>query len=616
MLALQSGAATKSYEERRPNAVDLRFPNITLCLEGHVVKNYLLDAPPSCDELSATTTTQFTADVFAPPPSQYNVKAVSCSLITMKTYYTYWFFWSKTQTDGPVTTSPATSVSECKRWEKQMLVKDIGRLSQIAPGSTTFETNNVPQPSYYWTKEVTVVTRNARLTTTLISFDLTTGMAQHPFDSLLTCEPERGYCSSSTSMYTFAPLSLSCLETQKPLASNTTIFLHEFRDHHLFQTPKIDLAFTSLIQCPERVRRCYLQYKTVRCTTTHFVVASTDDDAIKLNLTPFSNSLKTTRTRDRSALILAQTISGLAVNLDYEIALLREEQLRLQCRNTRIMLTNLRATQLVNPSAVLSTILNRPAYATMGSSTLQEISCMSVSAILKPSLWVGNRLASRPIFLVNYANTTREAQWTTGEYLRWDLRDFMPQHPGFMIFRIQDRDFVFLNGTLKERHLPKIETLSLPNSDIQLPATASDPAFLAQFFHDTAPPFGLDYLHQALNALASINTAQLTSQGIDENELLTFQNTPVTHDQQTTVLSQIGGLFGRNEPIWTLVFRWLSYFWANLATLLALVTIATATCRLMRRVGQRAEGGRPHARAPCVQERTETATNPRMESDL
>ena len=570
--------------------MDLRFPNVTLCLEGHVVKNYLLDNPPSCEDLSATQTTQFTADVFAPPPSQYDVKAVSCSLITMTTRYTYWFFGSKTQTKGPVVTSSARSVMDCHRWKKQLFVKGIGRLRRITPDSTTFMTNNAPRPIYSWPTEVTVTTRNARLTDTLISFDLTTGAAQHPFDPRLNCEPERGYCYSSTSMYTFTPLSLSCLETQKPLVTNTTIFLHEFRDRHLFQTPKIDLAFTSLIQCPEHVRKCYSHYRTVRCTTTHFVVASVDDNAVKLNLTPFSKSLKTARTRDRSALVLAQTISGLAGNLDYEIALLREEQLRLQCRNTRIMLTNLRATQLVNPSAVLTTILNRPAYATMGSSTLQEISCMRVSAVLKPSLWVGNRLASRPIFLVEYANTTREAQWTTGEYLRWDLRDFMPKHPGFMIFRIQNRNFVFLNGTLKERHLPKIETLSLPNSNVEIPRADPDPAFLAQFFHDTAPPLGLDYLHQALNALASINTAQLISQGADEEELLTFQNTPVTHDQQTTVLSRIGGLFGQSESIWTTVPRWLSYFWATLATLLTLTTVAAATCRLIRRADRKTEG--------------------------
>ena len=114
---------------------------------------------------------------------------------------------------------------------------------------------------------------------------------------------------------------------------------------------------------------------------------------------------------------MSQSMISLSLNMENTFRTLRDEMLRLHCQNARVQITNLRATQYVNPSAALSVILNKPAYATMGSSTLQEITCVKVSATLKPSLWVGDRLASRPIFHVEFQDSTRQAQLTRGGHL-------------------------------------------------------------------------------------------------------------------------------------------------------------------------------------------------------
>lgn len=499
--------------------MDLRFNTLSLCFEEKVQQNYYLEDPPVCNDIEPQKTTKFTADVFAPPPSQHAVDTTTCSLHSYTTKYQWFFFGSyyeKIVENSDVAVSPA----ECKLWMKRRVSTKWGRLRKTSLAENTYSTSNTPKPQWVWNDRRFVRTTNALMSDTTITFNMKTGDAAHPFDHLLVCEPSKGVCTSKKNTYIFKPFQPHCYGTQDDLKKNTTILAHSYKNTYLYQAPGLDLAFSSLIKCPQSVEACYSnRYKHVYCTTTHYTIVTNEEITNVVNDRKFGNQQNFSTNNDPRALLISQAISSLGTSMNYEIQTLKEELILLQCRNVRVMLTNLRATQYVNPSAALSVALNRQAFATMGSESLQEIACTPVRSILRPSLWVGNRLAARPIFEIEYRNKTRVAQLTNGGYLRWGLREFMPKHAGYMVFQIQKKTFVFLNGTLIEDGLPTIVEVGLPTSDISLPQINTDQTILANTLGTYPPPIGLDYLHSTLSALLEINRAQLTSLGINEDEL-------------------------------------------------------------------------------------------------
>lgn len=589
--------------------LDLRFKELNLCFETKITAKYRLEEPPKCNDISAQRTTHFQADVFPPPPAQHVVEAISCSIISYITTYTYFFFGATTETSSsPKQTAVAPEV--CTAWVNQRITR-WGRLRVSRGNHETYVTNNYPTPAWKWCASKHVKTTNAIMSKTQLSFDILHSQAQHPFDSRLTCEPSKGYCQSRTAAYIFTPFQKECFGAYHPVKKNTTILSHSFSDRHLFQAPEIDLAFSSLVTCPPHVEICYKShYRSVRCTTTHFIIASTNDNAILLNLEKFSTFHNASTNDDPQALQIAQAISSLGNSLDFEIRTLREAQLRLQCRNTRVMLTNLRAAQFINPSAALSVVLNRQAFATIGSSTLNQLACVPVRGVLKPSLWVGRRLAARPIIEIEYQNKTRVAQLTTGGYLRWDLRDFMPKNEGFLVFKIDNRDFVFKNGTLIEEGLPNIIDIGLPTSDLSLPVVVADPSHLADSLEDKQPPpLGLDYLHSALSALVELNHVQLTSMGINAKELANFQDRPITEQQQHFLLSTISDVFNRVEPMWLRALRMLAYAWGVISTIILIIIVGST----IRNCGKGAPSTTPdkseHSPAKEISDSSHTTTN-------
>ena len=560
-------------EVQPPKPLDLRFHDLPLCFEEKIVQNYLLEEAPSCAQISAHNTSLFKVDVFSPPPSQHLISATSCSLMRFTTSYQWFFFGSYDVTKGQINKHAATR-EECNVWLKQRVDPELGRLRKKVQESKTYVTNNTPTPTWTWNDINEVTTTNAVLSETAISFNTITGAAIHPWDNLLSCKPEKGYCLSREALYMFEPFELTCFGTQKSLAKNTTILSHSFEKHHFFQAPDIDLAFRNLMECPPRIEQCYKnKYKNVRCTQTHYVIASSDDRAVLMNMQKFSNKAKTARSYDRKTLAVSQSLTSLALELDHEVRILREEQYRLQCKNTKAILTNLKSTQYVQPSAALSLVLNREAYATMGTETIQELACVKVDAILLPSLWVGNRLASRPIFELSYQNSTRTAQFTSGKYLRWGLRNFLPRNTGFMVFKIRDRTFIFKNGSLLESNLPRIIELGLPKTELSLPLPVQDPAYLVYLLDDETPVFGMDYIHSALSALSEVTKVQMVSLGISEEELSMFHNNPTSQRQQESLLSTIANTVNPKKPTWLTTLQFLSYGWGILSSIGLVIAI-------------------------------------------
>ena len=86
--------------------------------------------------------------------------------------------------------------------------------------------------------------------------------------------------------------------------------------------------------------------------------------------------------------------------------------------------TPLHSSKYFNSSRKLFVFVKRKAYAVMGTNTLQEIACITVSACLITNLTtINGKTDSRPIFDITLNNSTAVAQWSAEEYLRLGVHD-------------------------------------------------------------------------------------------------------------------------------------------------------------------------------------------------
>ena len=146
--------------------------------------------------------------------------------------------------------------------------------------------------------------------------------------------------------------------------------------------------------------------------------------------------------------------------------------LSMQCHDTRHHLVNLNAAKQINPSAVLTLLLNNKdddEFATVSAGGhMQKMPCVRVNATMKRTLKIGDRFASKPIFEVTIDGRKRVAQWTHESYLRIGVKDFQP--PGVntsYVFKIGERAYVFRNGELHDKK-PTIKTLSIESPKLNI----------------------------------------------------------------------------------------------------------------------------------------------------
>ena len=133
-----------------------------LCFEQKVLKHYKVEDPPTCTRVSTTATTTFSADVFEPEAIEEVVTASACTISTVMSTFTWYFFGSEQQIDHDPQYASVTQ-SVCHRWERQYRDLTLGRLIRSRPGSSTYTTRNPIVPKWSFASTKTVHTKNAIL---------------------------------------------------------------------------------------------------------------------------------------------------------------------------------------------------------------------------------------------------------------------------------------------------------------------------------------------------------------------------------------------------------------------------------------------------------------------
>ena len=133
----------------------------------------------------------------------------------------------------------------------------MGRLGAMDDTDQFYTTRNPVIPEYNWPYGRTVITRNAELTKTQLSFSSITGKAKHFYDHLENCLAGAGYCYSKERLYTFKPFEVRCGYTGKPPKTNLQMQIHIGGGNQYYLIRNGNLAFTQLLRCPERINACH-----------------------------------------------------------------------------------------------------------------------------------------------------------------------------------------------------------------------------------------------------------------------------------------------------------------------------------------------------------------------
>jgi hypothetical protein len=190
-------------------------------------------------------------------------------------------------------------------------------------------------------------------------------------------------------------------------------------------------------------------------------------------------------------------------------------------------------------------------------------------------------LAARPIVLIDFNNISIETEWTRGGYLRRGIKQHVPPNGGHSIFKIEDKIFVFGNGTLLEEDLPTIRSVGINQQTSSIPRSLPDPTNLVERFSSYSSPVGFDYIQQTLETLSLLNSAQLSAHGIEDSELHTFTNNPLSSYTQS--FSQyIKEKINPSSSVLYVFYKWATFFWVTIATLLLLYIFFASIVRSIK----------------------------------
>ena len=497
---------------------------------------YTIDSPPSCKEITQSNTKSLEISVVYPQPMAFNVEATACAVREQVSRYwwnTVWGSVKRTIIDQKVPARP----DQCEKWKQTLRDPKMGRLEATNGNDQFYTTRNPEIPDYHWPWGKTVKTYNGELTKTRLSFSSITGKGKHFYEYLKNCDASTGICYSTHRVYIFTPFEVKCGYTGKRPKRNLQMQVHTSENGQYYLIKDENLAFTQLLQCPKRINDCHRNTLFVRCTATHFVILSNDTETLGKYQGSNKNTSETHKQSKEemgispSVEIISQEFQSLAIKLDAEITALRDNILSLQCLNTRAILTNLQSSAIIAPSQTLSLLLQRQVKAVRGISTLQELHCETVRAVLETSLWYEGRYLSTPIFHVIYGGSSYTAQWMSDGYLRKGVRDFSQPDGGRAIFQLGSEFVEFHNGTLLLGNTTEIKTLHLPGGNKNLPIdhTYVDTWQLGNDLENLTEVWSLDGLHRSLQTLIELTAERFGVEGIEKGETARILTGSETH---------------------------------------------------------------------------------------
>ena len=554
--------------------LDLRFQNVDICFDKHIVKTYFI-TPSIGGCAEPDTTYQIIKDINIYPPADttIHINAIACREVVSTYENIMWWTFTKTST---LINKRSFSVASdrCVRWVKQRTDPILGDLFKHSITPHTYVTLNKKQNIFYYLQGVTENVRNAQTLETTLIFNRQTLTGSHFTTSDLECNVLKGVCISKTDTFLFTPFENKC-KTWKPY-KGLSLLKYNMKNGNLYQVPELDLAFYRLIPCPEYVHKCIREVdenKQIRCTPTNFALSFSNistlvDDNLKIKLNQYNNI----SARDN---ILSQAIQSLAIKTNSAIEKLAQEFSSVLCKLGEISITNLRNTQYRKPSETLSLMLGRKVKATMIGELLAQISCTKVNATLVPTLRIGDEMSPRPLFRIHFANESKIAQYTSEGYLRWGLKG-LTSHltEQVTIFVIEGIAIAFKNGSLLNE-LPEINKLGLHPTSVIPDSIDYDEGILLNELSTASDPNNLGSMNHMLQSILGITSEHLIANGVNKELLNKYLTVPMNKNEHLSFIKEIKQFF---RPKVSNIIKKIALFGSLTITFLTTLLITYIFC--------------------------------------
>ena len=350
-----------------------------------VVRNYKIDIPGRC--LSKNNVTHIhNVTVYKPYDVIIEVPAIACRRESIVNECTHYFFGSKVCTEVKRIFS-VVDADTCKSAMKNRFTTEG---SLIPTNDKTFATNNNLKPRFRWLTTQNVITNNFRLANLKISKNIVTSSFSHLTMGKLNCAGT-ACTAGSWRVILLSNKTLSC--DTIPSLKNKTLIIHSVSNGHLFEIKGSNIIANKLISCDKTTTQCITHESSKRslCTVSGHVLIVQKNSNIT---TSISENTKLATTAKK----LGAAVSGVAHGSLLNANLLKNFFEMALCENARSILIALKGSQKLNPSEVLSLLLERDVQAVYSAGTLRQLRCSMVEAYLQPTLLIKDRESDRPLF--------------------------------------------------------------------------------------------------------------------------------------------------------------------------------------------------------------------------
>ena len=422
---------------------------------NEVIETYKLTDPGHCQTGENSTKTINGIVLYKPFDRFITLPATACRQRLEIYTCVYFFFGAKTCTLVRTLYRP-TDRRTCTLAYQRHYTADGSLLPE---NDQKMATQNRLRPSYTWPTSKSIEVINFEMVSMTISKDVVENEYHHIQMGRLKCNVRLHTCTAGSWRLNYIdPVGKSC--ANRPKVKNATLTLHQTSRGFLFEVKEANLITTAISRCAPNAEACLKKRKGTKflCTLSGHVLEI-----------PETSKIVTTNATEIKIPATLRTIQQALVTVAHSSVLnahLLEKYIKeLTCESARASVVALMGSQRLNPSEVLSLILEKTVQAVYSAGTLRQLRCTDVQAVLQPTLKYKGHVANRPLFRAYLGNEAILTSLRQGRYLSSRITSTITSTKR-RSFAFNNTVLIFVNNTLTDAQ-PALKRVSIKNIEIE-----------------------------------------------------------------------------------------------------------------------------------------------------
>ena len=422
---------------------------------NEIVQNFKLTDPGKCDNQGNTTKQIHPVKVYKPFNRVITLVGIACRRQTKIFNCVLFFFGSKS------CTLVRTEYHLMERKECELAYErhytSAGRL--LPDGDKTMRTRNILKPSYNWPTGKLIKVANFEMAVVDITKNIVTDEFHHIAMGRLSCKRKLKTCVSMNWRVNYVdPQEKSCKTISK--IENATLVIHRTSRGFLYEVKQTNLIASILTECqPDAIACLKPKDKTqFLCTLSGHIMEIPEESHVE--------TIDTIQAEIPASLRNIQAAISTVAHGEYLNNKIMQQYLRtVTCETARANVVALMGSQKLNPSEVLSLLLEKNVQATYAAGTLRQLRCSVVQAVLQPTLNYKGHISNRPLFMAYVGTDAVLTSLRQGRFLSARISSTITLTRR-KTFNFNGSVLIFENNTLVDRQ-PALRTITIKNLQLK-----------------------------------------------------------------------------------------------------------------------------------------------------